>query len=233
MPFSKSLYLLTLTAVVIGCSNTLEHPDNDNCLEGIRQSGNPEYDQYDGYWIYGDETYDMPKCPNDYYVVFDGEETECVMQAIDNNGFTITDGPAYGSLAANFNEEYPLSDDFIYVGTMKVSGTGDIDKIPHVVFSNNLYEFDGRKIGSAFSFFVGYDKENENKQIEMIANFARERNLVPVGKVSKYNPIFCIYCTNASDGNPLEMCNWFMKETNFTYTEPGFKDEAFPIHLSL
>lgn len=231
MTYLKSLFVLTLVTVAVGCSNLLEH-QNNNCSVGIGQVGNPEYDKYDRYWIFGDQTYDMPQCPDDYYVVFDGEETECVIQSIKSNGFTVVEGPVYGSPAANFTEECPLHDDFIYIGAMKVNGKGDISKIPHVVFSNNLYEFDGRKIGSAYSLYIWYDKDKEDEQIELILTYAKERNLVPVGKISKYSPMFCVFCTNASDGNPLEMSNWFIEETCFTYAEPGFKDEAFPISMS-
>lgn len=214
----RLLFLMLLIPVLICCETADPEPDHRS-----------QYDRYDGYWIHYDTRYDMPCCPDDYFIVFHGRSAEKVMKAVEKEGFSCSTEPGFSSLAYRFDEEYPLYEDFSYMGYMDISGKGDVSKIPDVIFSNNLYQFDGRKIGHTFLFTVTYDKKNEKDEIARIVGYARERNLVPIGKGSVYAPLFLLACTDRSDGNPLEMCNWFMEETEFTYAEPMFVDEAFPL----
>lgn len=216
MYYLKILFFF-LILTVLGCKKEVS--------ETIRD---PQFNAYDGYWVLGDSLYTMSVSPGDYYIIFKGNSTDKVMKAVQEEGFVIIEEPFFSSLAARFEEKYPLYEDFSYFGTMSIQGNGDISKIPDVIFSNHLYLFNGRKIGHTNLFTVGFNKDNQEDDIFRIVEYAHEHNLVPIGKGAVYVPIFLLACTNKSDGNPLEMCNWFMEETEFRDVTPGFIDEAFP-----
>ena len=210
----RRLLIFLATCVLAGSVVSCE-----TAVEGL-------HSEYGTYYRGHDRFRYMPAVPTEYYIVFDGNMTREILAELDKREFEVMEGPVYGSYEDVFSNEYTVPSTFKSLAAVTIKGKGNTNKLPGVIYRNNLYYYFDNKIGRSMTFKVLYDIEDEDNQIRKIEQYAQMHNLIPLGKGDTDLPSFRLACTTKSSGNVLEMSNWFVEEGDFIHCEPDFMYEG-------
>ncbi len=187
-------------------------------------SGDRFHDDY-YYGEYPDRKVSLTACDDEYVVLFDTDYKEEVLDYIDKNGFTILLEPPR-DLSYPDKDGFDIPEHLDELTQVFVMGDGDINAIPHLVFSDNLYisRDSGRHLYTTHRFYVKYyDEELKVDLYEDALRYAAELKITPVGTSESGNSRWIQFiCTNGSAGKPVELANWFCEEAGFSGGYPLF-----------
>lgn len=170
--------------------------------------------------------YYLSPCLDEYYLILQTEYLESTLDELRNRGFQITKGPT--SLIYDFNvqENEILINQLNECSSLCIKGSGDITGIAHIIYSHHLYydEYD-RIVGRSNLFSVKFDLDNQESQIQLLLQYAKQQNIIPINIYYDLSWI-TFACTNNSSGNPVELSNWYIEVGAFLSAHPDFSENS-------
>lgn len=175
------------------------------------------YVMSDEYIIYPETAYreeirePLSKKQNEYYITIDRSKEEDAVSYFAENGLTIMEFPDEGT-----GSYYPLYGKLQDCFQVTVKGTGDIDKVPGMLYISPIYTSDGMYKGKSFGrgniIAVGWSSKWDDDKIsrykKYIEKYADLLNLDYIGTESRYMKYGI---TKESAGNTVQIYNWFVE----------------------
>ena len=149
---------------------------------------------------------------NEYLVIFEADFNEEVLMNLEDKGFMLTSYPT--DVYYVFNDDFTIPDYMSNCMSVRIKGIGDIEDIPHVIYSDNLYfSHTGSLEGVSNKLCVFIDESKGNQHYVDVLKYAEKLKIIPYD-YNKYSEYMFFACTNDSYGNPAEIANWFYEEKN-------------------
>ena len=223
---NRSILFAALLFMTFGCSRE----DPQTSTDDPEQSQWGDYEFCDDYYYgdYPDVKVPLVPCNDEFVIVFDTDNKGEVVDYIDREGFTVLlDGP--------MDVTYPDKDGFEIPEYMQnltllfIMGNGDIDAIPHIIFSDNIYVAGdpGTHLFTTNVFYVQYYDEGLGIDLfEEALRYADELKIIPKS-ISDFetNKWLGFICTDESAGKTVELANWFCEKAGFPGSNPSFMEE--------
>ena len=219
--------------MVSGCKKTV--PDNSAIKQETEQKTEQETEQERDYVMHHDyyyRTYPTDKvflstCEDEYVIGFKTEYKDEVLEYLENVGFTHLQSTAdmANSYLKEFQPDIEYPDYLLGYTLAWIKGNGEIDKIPRVFFSDNLYICNDMPEDKFYTTLVFDIQWNDNKQLlNKALEYAEEFKIFPdVIGPSGYVRFMCI---NESKGTAIELANWFCEAGGFSYAQPAYLKES-------
>ena len=211
----QKLLLFILLFLAAGC----EHADQKD-----------KYIMHDDFYYYflGNEVnkYYLSPCLDEYYIILKTEYLESTLDELHNKGFQITKGPTSLIFDFNFPEDEMFINQLNGCSSLCIKGSGDIAGIAHIIYSHHLYYNEHDSIvGRSNLFSVKFDSSNQESQIQLLLQYAKQQNIIPINIYYDLSWI-TFACTNNSTGNPVELSNWYIEVGAFLSAHPDFSENS-------
>lgn len=158
--------------------------------------------------------FDLPICPDCYGLVIEFEYKESVLEILKGRGFSI--------IRDIGKRDFPLEYS-PYCYYIVVKGISSIADLPHIIFSNHMYDLNGEVLGVDPTFFIVTDASVEEEA--RLMGYAKEHNVIYTdSRTTSTGKYYYFKCTNSSSGNPTEMANWFLERAGFMSGHCGWGD---------
>ena len=166
--------------------------------------------------------YYLTPCQDEYYLIVKTEHLEVALDELLNRGFQITNGPT--SLIYHFSEEDISTDKLEDCSSLCIKGNDDITGIVNVIYVHHLYYDEHNSIiGRSNLFSVKFDSGNQESQVQLLLQYAKQHNIIPINIYYDLSWI-TFACTNNSSGNPVELSNWYVEIGGFLSACPEFAE---------
>lgn len=224
--FIMNRFILYVTVVLMAFSchrvepeiKVTEDPEN-------KVTESPEEETYvfhdDFYYSEPGETYNIDKCPEDFFLLVKMSRLDDAIEYLEENDFNIADGP-YRWYADPVEE---LSDCM----ALRVNGKNGISSVPGVVYSNCMYSVPvavppySTMKGETNTLLIKLSQYAKDDQLDILNECARQHHLHIVKELKR--DYYRLACTNQSSGNIVEMANWFVEVAGFEIAYPEFEIE--------
>ena len=207
----KRLILYLFLLPIIGCEH---HDPQDN------------YVMHDDFYYYSlnEDTnkYYLTPCQDEYYLILKTAHLNTTLEELSKKGFQITKEPS--ALIYDFGEEDTSIDKLKDCSSLCIKGTGDITGIANVIYAHHLYYDEHNSIiGRSNLFSVKFDSGNQESQVQLLLQYAKQHNIIPINIYYDLSWI-TFACTNNSSGNPVELSNWYVEIGGFLSACPEFAE---------
>lgn len=151
-----------------------------------------------------------------YGLVIEYEYKDEVMNILEERGFVV--------IRDIGKRGFPIeSSPYCYY--IVVKGEGSVTDLPHIIFSNHMYDGNGEIVGVDPTFFIVTDGSADEES--RLMSYAKEHNVIYTDSRSTSSGKYYYFkCTNSSSGNPTEMANWFLERGGFMTGHCDWRDST-------
>lgn len=225
----KYLFLLTLSFIIISCSNEDFIELGDLGLETQQESQESIVLDNSCYYWYNGEKIHLKKNENKMYVLFE-EANQANLSLQINKSLIVKNKlklanvlPVNNLNDINYNNVKWSTIDKITYDIIKYSHNNLIYESPYYLSSS------GKEIGISHLFYVKLNKEQDLKKL---IEYARKYNIEILGQ-DKYLPLwYTLSCNNNSYADALRMSNIFYESGEFSAAEPDIMTNLVPYATS-
>ena len=171
----------------------------------------------DFYYVSSDgKKCDLKRMVDEYYLVIKTSNVDKVLCQLGGENLQVLSGPSPKNFS--WDDECTNSGLLDNCSYICVKGNVNLSNVQDVVYWGHVYYAESRnEIMRNNIFWVKYDENEESVQMELLLEYARQHNVIPLGRMMN---VMEFACTIYSSGNPIEMANWFMETGKFELAQP-------------